>query len=273
MTVPKQEIRDLDLASIRSEDRLRGIDEDAVAILTEAIQRFGFYTRVLVRQLKDGSYVLLDGAHRLEAMRRLDREKIPAVVLTCGDREAGYLESDANLARAELTPLDTAVFLAARRRLYQAMYPETQQGKAGAFARWEQAKFSSLASILAKSRGRSVRQVQSIMAAGDKLGAYEVAKLRQAPRPVTLADLQVIGKAKDPNKRAEVVAALSEGRAKSAAEAVAQLKGPKPARDPNSAAQEKIAAVWSRLPQAAKRAFAADHEAELRHLLAELEAE
>lgn len=69
-----------------------------------------------------------------------------------------------------------------------------------------------------------------------------------------------------------MIDALSEGRAKSAADAIAQLKGPKPARDPNSAAQEKIAAIWSRLPQAAKRAFAADHADELRRLLSELEA-
>lgn len=264
-------VSQLPIAQIVVEQRLRPVSEDAVESLMAAIGKVDFITRILVRRAKKGD-VLLDGAHRLEAMRRLGKETIPVVLVTCRDDEAALLETDANLTGADLTPLDLAVFLSARRRVYQEMHPETARGRAGAAARWMQEHSCSLASTIAAARGITVRQVNKIMAAGDAVAGH-AHQLRRAPKPVTLKDLQAIGRIRVAPDRYAVIDALSEGRAKSAAEAVAQLKGPKPARDPNSAAQEKIAVVWSRAPMAAKRAFAADHADELRRLLSELEAE
>lgn len=264
-------VENLAVDAIRCDGRLRGVSEDAVQSILESIRESGFYTRILVRRIAGKGDVLLDGAHRLEAMRRLGMKKIPAVVLDCDDKLAAFLETDANLNRQDLTAIDLAVFLAARRRAYQAMHPETKQGKAGAASRWGQETNLSLASIIAEGRGITPRQVQRIMAAGDALTPDEVRMLRAAPVPPKMKDIDQIGKLADAPTRSSVVDALYQGRARKVSEAIAQLKGPKPQRDPNSAAQEKIAAVWSRLPQAAKRAFVADHADELRRLLADPE--
>lgn len=269
--VPK--VVELPITGIRVIERLRPTSEDAVLVLLKSIQDYGFTSRILVRRTPKNGDVLLDGAHRIEAARRAGMTSIPVQVVTCRDDEAVLLEADANLVGADLSILDEAVFLAARRRAHQTAHPEVKQGLAGAKARWEAVNTSSLASVLAEKRSISVRQVYKIMAAGEKLGPDEVRKLRAAPKPVTLSDLQVIAKIGPAPERYAVVTALAEGQAPSAAKALAQFKDAKPARDPNSAAQEKIAAVWSRAPMAAKRAFAADHADELRRLLAELEAE
>jgi len=261
-------VSQLPIAQIMVEQRLRPVSEDAVESLMAAIGKVEFITRILVRRTKKGD-VLLDGAHRLEAMRRLGKETIPVILVTCRDDEAALLETDANLTGADLTPLDLAVFLATRRRVYQQMHPETARGRAGAAARWMQEYSGSLASTIAAARGITVRQVNKIMAAGDAVAGH-AHQLRRAPKPVTLKDLQAIARIRVAPDRYAVIDALAEGRAKSATDAIAQLKGPKPPRDPVSAAHEALLAAWSRAPMAAKRSFVDEAEAELRQLLADL---
>jgi len=243
----------LPVQDIRETSRLRPVSDDAVLSLVDAIGAHGFLTRILVRRTKGGD-VLLDGAHRLEAMRRLERSDIPAVVVTCRDDEARLLEADANLVGADLTPLDLAVFLSARRRVWQEMHPETKPGHAGAAGRWMQVNWSSLASTLAETRGVSVRQILKIMAAGDKLGADEVTRLRTAARAVSLNDLQAIAKINEAVLRYDVVDALAEGRAKTAAAAIAAQRSVPPP-DPVDAAYMKLCSAWDRAPKVARRRF------------------
>ncbi|MGS4945170.1 ParB/RepB/Spo0J family partition protein [Meridianimarinicoccus sp. RP-17] len=246
----------LPVADVRETSRLRPVSEDAVSALVDAIGAHGFLTRILVRRTPGGD-VLLDGAHRLEAMRRLERAEIPAVVVMCRDDEARLLEADANLVGADLTPLDLAVFLSARRRVYQEMHPETKQGAAGAAGRWMQETSKSLASTLAEARGISVRHVSRIMAAGDALQPDEIAKLRLAPRPVNLKDLQAISKIPDTVTRYDVVDALAEGRARTAAQAIAARKTPAAQPDPIDAAYTALCKAWDRAPLAARKRFVA----------------
>ena len=119
-------ITELPVADVQMGQRLRPLSEDAVGSLIAAIRGVGFTTRILVRRTRSGD-VLVDGGHRFEAVRRLEWENVPALVVRCNDKEAALLEADANLVGADLTPLDLSVFLAARRRVYQEMHPETAQ--------------------------------------------------------------------------------------------------------------------------------------------------
>lgn len=208
-------ITELPVGAIRIEGRLRDVSESGVATLVETIRENGFVGRITVRRKKDGDYVL-DGAHRLTAMRELGAETIPCDVVRCSDAEAAMFEIDGNLAGADMSTLDEAYFLARRRDAVQKLRPELRQGMAGAAARWFELNFSSLAKAIADKRGISERQVYKIMAAGAKLDPKDYRMLRGAPKPVALADLIEIGKIGETVERYDVIEALAAGTAKSA---------------------------------------------------------
>lgn len=253
---------------ITAESRLRPVSEAGVQAILGSVAELGqIVTPLVVRQRRDKQggglvYELLDGAHRLEAARRLGLQSVPVRVFECTQDQARLLEIDGNLAGAELNALDTAVFLASRKAVYERLHPETKHGgdrRSAAF----QTELSSVCftAVTAEKFGMTERQVRKIVAAGSRLGPDEVARLRSAPRPVTLKDLQVIARIGNAAERYEVVALLSQGAARSAAEARQQWKiaqpgyeGPFPV-DEATAAYNELFNRFSRAPMAAKRRF------------------
>ena len=265
------------VAEIDCRRRLRPISEAGVESLIASIHETGVMKDAIhVRKKKDGSFVLIAGGHRLEAAKRLGWEEIEAKVWTdVTDDWAAIMEIDDNLAGAEMNALDTAVFLATRKQVYERLHPETKRGIAGAAARWDATEPSSVAFVKATADkfGMTERQVFKIVAAGARLGADEVAKLRHAPRPITLKDLTEISKIGAPTERYDVVRLLSEGTAKSAADARRSLKpeAEGTAKDPIDEAFKALLSAWQRAPMAAKRRFVADAENDLRGMLADLD--
>lgn len=203
---------------------------------------------------------MLDGAHRLTAMRELGAPMIPCDVIRCSDDEARMFEIDGNLAGADLTALDEAYFLAKRREAVQKLRPETRQGQAGASTRWMQLHFSALAKTIAEKRGIKERQVYNIMAAGSGLSDSDYRQLRSAPNGVTLNDLLQLKKVTSDAERAYVVSALAEGMAKKASEArmaYATEQGKAPAApDPVEEAFNRLRQAFERAPKEAQRRFA-----------------
>src|SRR5690606_23482853 len=95
----------------------RAVDPAAVDRLVESIRAIGLRTPITVRLVDDfvdtdgvivdGQPVLVTGAHRLEAAKRLGLEKIECYVFeTDDDIEARRWEIAENLHRAELTALE-----------------------------------------------------------------------------------------------------------------------------------------------------------------------
>ena len=84
-----------------------------------------------------------------------------------------------------------------------------------------------------------------------------VAKLRAAPRQVTLKDLQDIAKIKTATDRYGVVAALTEGRAKNASSALKTLQAPveTPQKDPVEDQFSTLKTAWKRAGAQARRRF------------------
>ncbi len=230
-----------------------------------------------VRRKKDGSLVLIAGAHRLETARQLGWEEIEAKIWTdVTDDWARLMEIDDNLAGAEMNALDTAVFLAARKAVYERMHPETKRGVAGGLARQGLATdIMSFAAATADKFGCTTRHVERMVAAGSRLGPDQVHALRQAPRQITLKDLTEIGKISEPTARYAVVDRLAAGRAKSAADAQRGLKAEgaaeAPVKDPIE--EQFIAAlkVWNRIGMAARKRMVAAVEGDLRDILADLD--
>ncbi|PIV74926.1 MAG: chromosome partitioning protein ParB, partial [Rhodobacteraceae bacterium CG17_big_fil_post_rev_8_21_14_2_50_65_11] len=218
------ETRELDPAEIEMQARKRDVSDAAVESLMASITELGIVKdEIIVRRVKrSGALRLVAGAHRLEACRRLERP-VPAKVFECTDAWAELMEIDDNIAGGELTILDTAVFLAHRKRIYEDIHPEAKRGYAGGKARHDQltdnVSVSSFAAATAEKLGVSERKVYRLLAVGTALDPKDIRLLRAAPQPVQMSDLQHIAKIGEPAERYFVCEALGTGRAKKAAEA------------------------------------------------------
>lgn len=250
--------------SILSGGRMRPVSEAGVQAILRSIEELGQIVAPLVvrqRRNNDGIvYEMLDGAHRQEAARRLGMETVPVRVFECGNDQARLLEIDGNLAGAELNPLDTAVFLAARKAVYERLHPETRAAKGAELAakRWDASDTMSPAfvQVTAEKFGLSLRQIYRLVAVGSRLGPDEIARLRAAPKAVTLKDLQVIARIGPAPQRYAVVDALAEGRAKNASAALKSLQ--QPVEAPRSAVDDQFIAImkaWARAGARARSRF------------------
>lgn len=269
-------ILELPVADIEvREDRLREVSEAKVLGLIELIELFGFTTPIEVRRAPKGRNILIDGAHRLEAAKRLGKETIPVRAFDVSDADARGREIGANLV-AGMTPLQNAVFLASWKTYHEDLHPETKRGVAGALAKHGlQTTFNSFAEIAATNRGVAKRQIQKAIAAVKRLSDNEKRALDRAEKPVSLDDIVTIGKITDADQRAQVVLRLASGNARNAAKALAEVRAetaaPAPAKDPVDEALKAGSTWWKRAPMAARRRWVADHEADLRELLADLD--
>ena len=131
------------LAQVRVADRLRlALDEAKVETIAGSMAELGLQSPVLLRPWRAagaegseawgredaGLFALVAGAHRLEAARRLGWAYIEALIVEGTPDEFRLIEIDENLARAELTVLDRARFLAACKRIHERMHPSHQRG-------------------------------------------------------------------------------------------------------------------------------------------------
>ncbi|SNS87378.1 Chromosome segregation protein Spo0J, contains ParB-like nuclease domain [[Luteovulum] sphaeroides subsp. megalophilum] len=270
------------VAEIETKGRLRPVSEAGVESLLASIRETGVMKDAIhIRKKKDGLH-LIAGGHRLEAARRLGWPDIEAKVWTdVTDDWARLMEIDDNLAGAEMNALDTAVFLAARKAVYERLHPETKQATGATLAakRWNPADIVSVASFAtatAEKFGLTDRHVRRMISAGSALGPDQVRALRQAPRPVSLKDLTDIAKITQATDRYAVVERLSSGRAKSAADALRSLRQGADEGGIKSPVDEALAAIlkaWKRAPAAARRRFVVDQHADLAALLSEIDDE
>jgi ParB family transcriptional regulator, chromosome partitioning protein len=265
------------LGEIAVRDRLRPISEAAVESLVASITELGVMKDAIhIRKRKDGKLVLIAGGHRLEAAKRLGWTDIPAKVWTdVTDDWARLMEVDDNIAGAELNPLDTAVFLAERKAIFERLHPEAKRGgDRKSFDFQNQSDTMSLRSFTiatAEKFAMSERHVKRLVAAGRSIGADAI-RLRGAKQQVTLKDLTEISKIGETSERHAVIEALVEGSAKSAGEARRVFKareaGVEPVfKDPVEEAFKAMSALWARAPKAAKRRFAEEHADELANLV------
>lgn len=248
------------VADVVVASRLRPVSEAGVESLIASVAETGVMKDAIhVRKKKDGTLVLLAGAHRLEMARRLGWDEIEAKVWTdVTDDWARLIEIDDNLAGAEMNALDTAVFLATRKEVYERLHPET---KATAFKGNQHtgklaSDIVSFATSTAEKFGVSRRHVERMIAAGTALVPHQVHALRTAPRPVALKDLTEIARA-TPTERYGMVERLATGQAKSAAEARRALRaGDKiPVKDPVDQQFLALSKAWQRAGARARARF------------------
>ncbi len=113
------------LAEIHASDRRRPVDPEQVQVIAESVGEIGLQSPIAVRldPADAAGYRLVAGAHRIAAAAELGWTRIDALVVDGSDDELALMEIDENLARAELTPLDRALFLAERKAIYLRLHP------------------------------------------------------------------------------------------------------------------------------------------------------
>jgi len=280
--------RDVALADIHIESRLRPVDPVSVQALCVSIEEIGLQDRIDLRRvrLKEKGpggeafrLVLLAGAHRLDAFHQLGHEAIPADIWDCTDDYARLVEIDDNLARTELTPLDRAVFLCRRKDVYEGMYPQVKakSGAVLAAMRWnadatDTLSVASFVKATAQQTGQSERTIERIIAAGQSLSDSDIDALRAAPKQVTISDLQILAKC-EPKHRPGIIFGLVAGHAGSAAEALAILTA-RPGDaivDPVDAKVRPLNDMFARAPRLVLHRFVRQNADKLRAILADLE--
>ena len=106
-------------------DGRREADPEAVQKLAESISKVGLINPITV----DQGYTLIAGLHRLEAAKMLGWTAIECTVNNLDGLLAELAEIDENLIRRKLHYTDEGKQLARRKEIYEALHPETQQGK------------------------------------------------------------------------------------------------------------------------------------------------
>ncbi|AWZ21108.1 ParB-like nuclease domain protein [Roseovarius sp. TM1035] len=272
-------VTELSVDAIIIEDRLRDVNTATLDGLKQSIEQSGLLQNITVRRKRDGDY-LLDGMHRLTAMREIGRQSIPVRLVRCNDAEARLIEIDANLAGAPLIPVDLAMFLAERKRAYEALHPEAKAATGADLVskRWDTAELSSVVSFVASVQEQldlSERHIRNYVRAGSLLERPEIESLRKAPKQVGVYDLIDIGKIGEHDEREFVVKALVSGQAKkvsAARKAYRAARGEAPA--PVSDRDQKLSRLldaWDRAGKRERRAFLEERGAEVAALLGELD--
>lgn len=251
----------LALDEIEVGNRLRAVREAQVSNLISMAEDTGITTPIHVRRV-GGKHYLIDGAHRLEASRRMGLADIACLVVECRMDEAQAMEASNNLGAARMTPLQTAVFVASWKKTYYELHPDRKPGvfKGNQHSGKVVSPENGLTTAIADAFGRKRSQIHKIMAVGEKLTETEVFMLDRAEAPVSLDDLEAIGKINDPEIRERVVRKIGLGAAKKVSEARRQIEaedgGVKPTvKDPVEEAFLSLVKLWARTPTAAKRRF------------------
>jgi ATP-dependent protease HslVU (ClpYQ) peptidase subunit len=146
-------------------DGRRALNMGAVDRLAESMQRLGLQVPVAVRiedemvidgQVTLGVPVLVAGAHRLAAARKLGWATIETVILTAEEGEDEYRlwEIDENLARAELTATEEAEHLHERKLVWERISASENTGATCASIRGR-GQPQQFAADTAASTGRS----------------------------------------------------------------------------------------------------------------------
>lgn len=252
-------------------ERIRALDPAAVQVIFQSVLELGHLTTPIHVRKTKGGFELIDGRHRLEVARKMGAPRIAARVWTCTVKEARFMEGDANLANAHLTPLDMAVNLARRKAAFLELHPEKAQGVAGGLARHGEASdIMSFAEFMGAVLGVSKRQVQRIVSAGERLDPRDVGLLRQAPKPLAMNDIYELAKIDSPTERYDVVEIIGTGQAKTVTKArkfAAAKRGDAPAPvDPVDAEFQALLKAWQRARKSARLQFLDKVSRELREI-------
>lgn len=114
------EIKSIKVKEIIIKDGRRNLDLTIVKALEESIKTVGLMNPITVC-LENEKYILITGAHRLQAHKNLNWEYIASIVTNNGS--SVLREIDENLIRNNLTALERSVALMQRKKFLEKAFP------------------------------------------------------------------------------------------------------------------------------------------------------
>ena len=126
-------------------ERLRPLRDAVVSELADSMSQIGLINPIAITYPNGrASPLLVAGANRLEAARRLKWESIDCTIIEASDVNTTKLaEIDENLIRADLTPAERVIHIAERKRIYESIHPETKKGATGRAGRKNKSQFGT----------------------------------------------------------------------------------------------------------------------------------
>jgi ParB-like nuclease domain len=122
------------LADIITKNRLRGVVEALVPIMTDSVSEHDVIQPPVVRPdpAGGGKFILVSGLQRVNAATVLGMQMMLCRVVELNELEAVLWEVDENLVRATLSPADEALFMDRRREVYELLHGKAKAKGAAA---------------------------------------------------------------------------------------------------------------------------------------------
>ena len=106
----QEKVQELPIEQVEvNEDQPRQVfSEESIAELAETIQSHGLLQPIIVRPIGDNKYQIIAGERRYRAIKKLNWQKIPAIVKKMDKKEAASMAVIENLQREGLTAIEEA---------------------------------------------------------------------------------------------------------------------------------------------------------------------
>ena len=181
-----------------------------IAARASSIQQIGLCHPITLSS--DG--YLLAGRCRLEAYKLLGRTRIPYIMVPHAhdSLEARLVYLDENIERTELTRLERAEMLAARKKIYEQLHPDARRGVAGGKARHGKKVPESFATNTAKASGQSERTVRDAVRIASAIPQEVRDTIRGLPTANNQRELMKLARL-DEKKQIEAAQMLADGDA------------------------------------------------------------
>lgn len=273
------EMLDIDLIEVG--DRLRAVDQDYVEVLAESIRQCGRVLQPITvgrfaprkKELRP-RYRLMAGEHRIAAAKLAGLTAIP----TEFEEEPSELrfrlvEIDENLLRRELSPLDRAVFLAERKRIYEEIHPETKKGGKNQHTKDDALNDTmSFSKDAAERLGFNPRTIERAVKIATSLSPEVRRSLAGTELSKNQSELLLLAK-QEPDAQVKIVELILDQKdgVKSVKAAIERTSGkPKVVVDTTQAEIKKLMDAWRHSGLAARRTFVRELSAGDRLLLQDL---
>lgn len=232
--------------------RLRAVNPSSVAVLVASIAELGLQTPVTVvaRHVDgEGSYRLVAGAHRVEAVKQLGEDYITAMIMDGSEDDAALWEIDENFARAELSDAQRAEHHVRREEILKRKGMVKDSPKGGRPKNAEKSsELPSYADHAARSLGVTGRTVRTDLARGKNIAPEVLAEVAgtDLDKGVVLDELAKTPRDEQPAKLEELRRARSQVK-----------MAPDPLNGPEAHERQLAAlmAAWNRAAQLVREEF------------------
>lgn len=222
---PPSTIEIVKVSSIAAPKRPSPLNETVIEHHMLSIHRAGLLSPLLVIRVPNSdAFLLIAGAHRLEALRRLGLTEVQ-VNIREGDAEEVEMDHlEENLARKELSVMERAFQERRLFELYTTKHPKTLRGIAGAIARHKHAT-ERISFAVAMARPRSgPRTIRDRLSIAKHLQPEAASVLYGTPAANRLACLKSLSKLPQ-EEQVRVAKVLAEESTTSVPQAVQSLLG------------------------------------------------